>query len=64
MMDKGATTGEKGARTGGERGTMRMGWTMTSVMEMVRAVEGCQGRWESKMVRNTTKKRAERRGCA
>ncbi len=44
--------------------TMRMGWTTTSVMAMGRAAEGCQGRWESKMTRNTTKKRAGRRGCA
>ncbi len=55
MSDEGARTGGKVARTGGERGTRRMGWMRTRVMAMGGSTEGWHGKSDEKMARKMTK---------
>ncbi len=65
MPNKGAGTDGKVARTGGERGTMRMGWMTTRVMATGGAAEGWHGNKDNnKMARKMTNEISGRRGCA
>ena len=62
MLDKGAGTGGRRARTGKERGTKRMGWMGTRLMAKGGLTEGQNGNEDKKRARKMAKERAGRRG--